>query len=249
MKNPNNTNNKPTTFIPMRSRSPFRSFSSRQIHSLPLSNTTSTSNETSQTNQTVSNNNITELANIQTYKIPGPISIDVPLQTTIQSPQKSTPSLNRGQRITITSSESRATKGRASRSPSPSPQRQAQVLPTTPKYTTTVYPITSANAPPPTSPTNPLPKGKESFLNRLFKRGRRGGYNTRRQNRRGLGSGFKVAWTRHACRRMPKSAKDKAAYKKWLAGRSIGFTERSHLKALGVIPRANGTCKVSPKYR
>jgi hypothetical protein len=78
----------------------------------------------------------------------------------------------------------------------------------------------------------------------------RAGYrNTRRQNRRGLGSGFKVSWTRHACRRMPKTAKDKAAYKKWLAGRSIGFTERSHLKALGVIPRANGTCKVSPKYR
>ena len=71
----------------------------------------------------------------------------------------------------------------------------------------------------------------------------------RRQNRRGLGSGFKVSWTRHTCRRMPKSTKDKAAYKKWLAGRSIGFTERSHLKALGVIPRANGTCKVSPKYR
>ena len=34
-------------------------------------------------------------------------------------------------------------------------------------------------------------------------------------------------------------------YKK---GKSIGFTMRSSLKAKGLIPRANGTYKVSNKY-
>jgi serine/threonine protein kinase len=37
--------------------------------------------------------------------------------------------------------------------------------------------------------------------------------------------------------------------KKWKQGKSIGFTMRSSLKAKGLIPRANGTKKVSPKYR
>ena len=37
--------------------------------------------------------------------------------------------------------------------------------------------------------------------------------------------------------------------KKWKRGESIGFTMRSSLKAKGLIPRANGTYKVSPKYR
>jgi len=32
-------------------------------------------------------------------------------------------------------------------------------------------------------------------------------------------------------------------------GESIGFTMRSSLKAKGLIPRSNGTYKVSPKYR
>lgn len=36
--------------------------------------------------------------------------------------------------------------------------------------------------------------------------------------------------------------------KKWKRGESIGFTMRSSLKAKGLIPRANGTYKVSPKY-
>ena len=35
-------------------------------------------------------------------------------------------------------------------------------------------------------------------------------------------------------------------YKK---GKSIGFTMRSSLKAKGLIPRANGTYKISNKYR
>jgi hypothetical protein len=37
--------------------------------------------------------------------------------------------------------------------------------------------------------------------------------------------------------------------RKWKQGKSIGFTIRSSLKAKGLIPRANGTKKVSPKYR
>ncbi len=36
---------------------------------------------------------------------------------------------------------------------------------------------------------------------------------------------------------------------KWKRGESIGFTMRSSLKAKGLIPRANGTYKVSPKYQ
>ena len=36
---------------------------------------------------------------------------------------------------------------------------------------------------------------------------------------------------------------------KWRKGKSIGFTMRSSLKAKGLIPRSNGTYKVSAKYR
>ena len=37
--------------------------------------------------------------------------------------------------------------------------------------------------------------------------------------------------------------------RKWKKGESIGFTMRSSLKAKGLIPRANGTKRVSAKYR
>jgi hypothetical protein len=37
--------------------------------------------------------------------------------------------------------------------------------------------------------------------------------------------------------------------KLWKKGKSIGFTMRSSLKAKGLIPRANGTKRVSAKYR
>jgi hypothetical protein len=37
--------------------------------------------------------------------------------------------------------------------------------------------------------------------------------------------------------------------KMWKKGKSIGFTMRSSLKAKGLIPRSNGTKKVSPKYK
>jgi hypothetical protein len=39
------------------------------------------------------------------------------------------------------------------------------------------------------------------------------------------------------------------ALKKYKQGKSIGFTMRSSLKAKGLIPRANGTRRVSKKYR
>lgn len=37
--------------------------------------------------------------------------------------------------------------------------------------------------------------------------------------------------------------------KLWKQGKSIGFTMRSSLKAKGLIPRANGTRRVSAKYQ
>ena len=43
--------------------------------------------------------------------------------------------------------------------------------------------------------------------------------------------------------------KDKKYLARWKKGKSIGFTMRSSLKAKGLIPRANGTKRVSRKYR
>jgi hypothetical protein len=37
--------------------------------------------------------------------------------------------------------------------------------------------------------------------------------------------------------------------RRYKAGKSIGFTMRSSLKAKGLIPRANGTLRVSQKYK
>lgn len=45
------------------------------------------------------------------------------------------------------------------------------------------------------------------------------------------------------------TARNLAALRKYKAGKSIGFTMRSSLKAKGLIPRSNGTYKVSRKYR
>ena len=45
------------------------------------------------------------------------------------------------------------------------------------------------------------------------------------------------------------TARNCATLRKYKAGKSIGFTARSSLKAKGLIPRSNGTYKVSPKYR
>jgi hypothetical protein len=40
-----------------------------------------------------------------------------------------------------------------------------------------------------------------------------------------------------------------ATLRRFRAGKSIGFTMRASLKAKGLIPRSNGTYKVSSKYR
>ena len=45
------------------------------------------------------------------------------------------------------------------------------------------------------------------------------------------------------------TARDKKYLRLWKEGRQIGFTIRSSLKAKGLIPRANGTYRVSDKYR
>lgn len=45
------------------------------------------------------------------------------------------------------------------------------------------------------------------------------------------------------------TAKNLKYLRKWKKGKSIGFTMRSSLKAKGLIPRANGTKRVSNKYR
>jgi len=43
--------------------------------------------------------------------------------------------------------------------------------------------------------------------------------------------------------------RDKKYLKRYKQGKSIGFTMRSSLKAKGLIPRANGTRRVSKKYK
>jgi len=43
--------------------------------------------------------------------------------------------------------------------------------------------------------------------------------------------------------------KNRKYLKRYKQGKSIGFTMRSSLKAKGLIPRANGTYKISKKYR
>uniref|UniRef100_A0A6C0D7L4 DUF5824 domain-containing protein n=1 Tax=viral metagenome TaxID=1070528 RepID=A0A6C0D7L4_9ZZZZ len=45
------------------------------------------------------------------------------------------------------------------------------------------------------------------------------------------------------------TARNRKYLKKYKQGKSIGFTMRSSLKAKGLIPRSNGTYKVSKKYR
>jgi hypothetical protein len=45
------------------------------------------------------------------------------------------------------------------------------------------------------------------------------------------------------------TARNRYFLKRYKQGKSIGFTMRSSLKAKGLIPRANGTKRVSAKYR
>lgn len=45
------------------------------------------------------------------------------------------------------------------------------------------------------------------------------------------------------------TARNRYYLRRWKQGKSIGFTMRSSLKAKGLIPRSNGTYKVSDKYK
>ena len=45
------------------------------------------------------------------------------------------------------------------------------------------------------------------------------------------------------------TARNRYFLKRYKQGKSIGFTMRASLKAKGLIPRANGTKRVSAKYR
>jgi len=45
------------------------------------------------------------------------------------------------------------------------------------------------------------------------------------------------------------TTRDKKYLRLWKKGKPIGFTMRASLKAKGLIPRANGTRRVSNKYR
>lgn len=45
------------------------------------------------------------------------------------------------------------------------------------------------------------------------------------------------------------TARDRYYLKRYRQGKSIGFTMRSSLKAKGLIPRSNGTKRVSSKYQ
>jgi hypothetical protein len=89
---------------------------------------------------------------------------------------------------------------------------------------------------------------------RLRKRRQRGGNcTTCRVFRGGKQNGTKAAGRRNGLRCKPGSYKataaDKTRLARHLAGKSIGFTQRSSLKAKGLLRRANGTCKVSRKYQ
>jgi hypothetical protein len=66
-----------------------------------------------------------------------------------------------------------------------------------------------------------------------------------------LGGGYKARSAKYTSKRGGyKPTKRNLKYLKlWKKGKSIGFTMRSSLKAKGLIPRSNGTKRVSPKYR
>ena len=68
-----------------------------------------------------------------------------------------------------------------------------------------------------------------------------GGGTHRRVTKKAKG-GYRAKGGYHATKR------DKKYLLLWKKGKSIGFTMRASLKAKGLIPRANGTRRVSKKY-
>ena len=68
----------------------------------------------------------------------------------------------------------------------------------------------------------------------------------RRKQKGGCGCGVPLPLKKGGYR---STKRDRQFLRLWKKGKSIGFTMRSSLKAKGLIPRSNGTRKVSPKYR
>ena len=68
---------------------------------------------------------------------------------------------------------------------------------------------------------------------------------TRKQKRNGGGCGCGASLTGGY-----RPTKRNLAYRRlWKKGKSIGFTMLASLKAKGLVPRSNGTRRVSNKYR
>jgi len=63
------------------------------------------------------------------------------------------------------------------------------------------------------------------------------------------GVGYASPRERGVGKRSVPTARNRSFLKRYKQGKSIGFTMRSSLKAKGLIPRANGTKRVSAKYR
>ncbi len=62
-----------------------------------------------------------------------------------------------------------------------------------------------------------------------------------------LGGGGKKK--RKTCRRRPANRANAETLRKYRAGKEIGFSRRSSLKAKGLIPRVSGRCEISDKYK
>jgi hypothetical protein len=64
------------------------------------------------------------------------------------------------------------------------------------------------------------------------------------------GGGRKTRKARRGTRRSgyKPTRRNRETYKKYKAGKSIGFTGRASLKAKGILPRSNGRYVLGPKY-
>jgi hypothetical protein len=64
-----------------------------------------------------------------------------------------------------------------------------------------------------------------------------------------IGGGFSQKMGKARFLPYKATARNRKYLRRFRQGKSIGFTMRSSLKAKGLIPRANGTYKVSAKYK
>ena len=73
--------------------------------------------------------------------------------------------------------------------------------------------------------------------------GRRRSLTTRKQKKGGCGCGSSLTGGYRPTKRNQKYLQ------LWKKGKSVGFTMLASLKAKGLVPRSNGTRRVSNKYR